>query len=382
MVAWMDTPRHSRLPSLTGIRSFAALGVFCNHAFFAVALYRDPAVQQATAITVPLGTEGVTLFFVLSGLVLTWSARTGDSAPRFWRRRLARILPNHLATWIAAALLVAGYGVSGEMLEANGPLRIGPALASLFLVHVWYPSYEHFKTVNPVTWSLACELAFYLAFPSLYRLIHRIPNRWLWRSAGLTVLAGLCVPCLALSINGPNIFPTIPVPTGQMWLAYFFPLSRLPEFLLGMLLARIIHEGLWKPLQLRYLLPLPFLAIAILALLPPVFAFSPYFAAPAALLVAEVASRDLRGAPSPFRHPVLVYWGDRSFAFYLVHYIVIMRIRQFLLGPHTTFSTPVATGCVLFLLAPLALAAAWLLHRLVELPCVDRFSGSRRTLSS
>jgi peptidoglycan/LPS O-acetylase OafA/YrhL len=41
---------------------------------------------------------GVSFFFVLSGFVLTWSARPDDIATGFWRRRIARIYPVHLVT--------------------------------------------------------------------------------------------------------------------------------------------------------------------------------------------------------------------------------------------------------------------------------------------
>nr|WP_281289719.1 acyltransferase family protein [Streptomyces piniterrae] len=184
-------------------------------------------------------------------------------------------------------------------------------------------------------------------------------------------------------MDGPHFLPTVPVSIGQMWLAYMFPLSRLPEFILGILLARILKEGMWRPLRLRYVLPLPFIAIASLVALPPVFAFGPHFAVPVAVLLAEIASRDVRDAPSPFRRPTLLYPGDRSFAFYIVHYVVIMYISHFLLGPKAAFSAPVATGCVLFLLLPLAFAGAWLLHHYVENPSVARFSevGTRAGLS-
>ena len=39
----------------------------------------------------------VSLFFILSGFVLTHSARAPESARAFWLRRFFTIYPNHLA---------------------------------------------------------------------------------------------------------------------------------------------------------------------------------------------------------------------------------------------------------------------------------------------
>ncbi|MFD9792043.1 acyltransferase family protein [Streptomyces sp. NPDC059070] len=375
----MSTPGSSpdRLRSLTGIRAFAALAVFLPHALSVSGVFAGSAARKAADATIPLATSSVTLFFVLSGLVLTWSAPTRLDANAFRRRRLVRIFPAHLTVWTLAVPLIAGYGISAQMLTVSGPLKPGPALADLFLLQAWYPRYDLMTAVNPVTWSLACELLFYLAFPLLLTLVRRIPRHRLWHCTALTTGIGLSVPCLTLLLDGPDFMPSVPVSLEQLWAPYMFPPSRLPEFVLGMLLARIVMEGMWRPLRLRWILPLPFTAIATLAVLPPVFAFGPYFAAPVAVIIAELASRDARRAPSPLRGRALVFLGDRAFAFYLVHYVVIMYTRHFILGPGTRYGTWAGLGWVFLAFLPLSCAAAWLLHRYVEKPAVDRFSTGR-----
>jgi len=366
-----NTHLPQRLPSLTGIRIIAAVCVVQAHAFYAPKLYASATAWKALGALVPLATSSVTLFFVLSGLVLTWSARPTDTAFQFWRRRSVRIYSNHLAAWALAAVLALTYGLSVNLVSTSNDFNAGAQIAGMFLVHTWSPNITYtLYNLNPPTWSLACEAFFYLLFPYLLVPILRIPVGWLWRSAGLTVLACLSVPCLSLFLGGSIFNEDVPIPHYRIWFAYVFPLTRLPEFILGMLLARILKEGLWRPLRLRFIVPLPFLAIASLAVLPPVFAFGPYFALPVALLVTEFASRDIRNAPSPLRHPVMVYLGDRSFALYIIHYVTFMYVRWFVFGPTATFSTPAATAYTLLVMVPAALAAAWLLHRYVERPAV------------
>lgn len=50
-----------------------------------------------------LGHYGVAFFFVLSGFVLTWSAKPTTTMPTFWWRRFARIYP---ASFVALLLAI------------------------------------------------------------------------------------------------------------------------------------------------------------------------------------------------------------------------------------------------------------------------------------
>src|SRR5690349_6614625 len=59
----------ARIESLTGLRWWAAFFVFTHHMGYLAPLPIREFLK--------LGTSGVTFFFVLSGFVLTWSARPG-----------------------------------------------------------------------------------------------------------------------------------------------------------------------------------------------------------------------------------------------------------------------------------------------------------------
>ncbi|MDX6353248.1 MAG: hypothetical protein QOF98_151, partial [Streptomyces sp.] len=150
-------PGRTELPSLTGVRFCAALLVFLYHATLLSnpiapatrqTLFKDQGQADALArFFDPAGRIGVSFFFILSGFVLTWSARSVDTAPRFWRRRLVKIFPNHLVTWALAMILFAG---------AYTP--VGSWLPNLFLVHSFISDPRTFSGVNPPSWSLCCEL--------------------------------------------------------------------------------------------------------------------------------------------------------------------------------------------------------------------------------
>src|SRR4051812_31522444 len=102
----MTTPR---LDSLTGARFIAALIVVLLHSTRSI----DTRVVDIPAISFvsTLGSLGVPFFFSLSGFVLTWSMTEGDRLRNFYRRRLARVYPLHVATWaVAVAALIAAGG--------------------------------------------------------------------------------------------------------------------------------------------------------------------------------------------------------------------------------------------------------------------------------
>src|SRR4051794_6620867 len=95
----------SRLPALTGLRFVAALMVFMFHAINAF-IFADKNVQSGFDRLFHQAASGVSFFFVLSGFVLTWAVRPTDSIGAFLRRRVVRIYPNHLVTYVVAFSLI------------------------------------------------------------------------------------------------------------------------------------------------------------------------------------------------------------------------------------------------------------------------------------
>lgn len=366
-----------RLPSLTGVRFYAALAVALVHLVSTQVIFANPTLQIAFGATIPLATSAVSIFFVLSGFVLTWSARSGDTAPRFWRRRLVKIFPNHIVMWLVVMVFLVLYSTQTQLVGVTpGPVRWDASIANLLLLHVWVPDAAYISSANAPAWSLANELFFYLLFPALYLLVKRIPSARLKFWAAGAVLISLIVPCIALLFGGPNVAPAMPIPVWQLWFGYLFPVSRLAEFLLGMLLARLVAEGRWRPRRIGLALAFLFVSLVVSLMLPPIFFFGPFYAAPAGLLVATLATRDLQNRPSHLRTRAMIYLGDRSFALYMSHFVVIAFARHLLL-PSGGQDTGEALLWLFGVVLPLVLVVPVALYALVERPLYQRFANPR-----
>ncbi|WP_221350487.1 acyltransferase family protein [Streptomyces beigongshangae] len=364
------TTAQSRLPSLTGMRFLAALMVMLCHAGTSL-LPRlgDPKVSWYERLVANAGPVGLSFFFVLSGFVLTWVAAPDDTRVAFWRRRLVKIFPNHLVTLAAAVALMLYTGVA--VTTAN-------TVPTLFLVQAWIPRQDvilNFGSNTP-SWSLSCELLFYLSFPWLLIAARRIrPQRLWWWVVGL-VVAMCVVPLLAGLLPDRPYMVASSDPWWQVWFVYHFPVTRLLEFVLGILTALVIRSGRW--------IPLPFGVAALLAagaftggaLLTDTYRYVAPTALPLALLVGAAATADLRGRRTGCGGRAMVRLGEISYAFYMVHFLVVSY------GPigaiHLeNWTKPLSTGDA-FLLTGVTLVSslvlAWLLHTFIEAPAMRRWS--------
>ncbi|MEU6057086.1 acyltransferase [Streptomyces sp. NPDC047097] len=361
------TAQHpSALPSLTGMRFIAALLVFLSHVSAAWMFTDQPLNRNLDEYLGTLGYVGVSFFFILSGFVLTWSARDGDRPARFWRRRLVKIYPNHFVTWIAGLTLslIAGRAVTGQEF-----------FPGLFLVNAWIPQYPVLHGVNGPAWSLGAELVFYLCFPALLVLVKKIRPRHLRGWFGGVTLGIAAVAALADALLPWEEMPGLPFGWYQFWAVYFLPVSRLLEFVGGILLARILLSGHRIPIS-RTCAALTLIPGYLLTIhLPGSYGLVLGCFLPLCLVVASGAQGDIAGRPSPMAGRVMVWLGEISFAFYMLHMIVAYN------GPvdHGTghqWGTPEAVVRICAWLA-LTVLFAWLLHRLVELPAMRLWSRPR-----
>lgn len=340
MTSQRITQAPAQLPSLTGLRWIAAFLVFGLHVN--VAEYFGGRAGGVVLQLFTAGRTGVSFFFILSGFILTWSARPADRARGFWRRRAARIYPVHIATLVLA--LVMAFTIAPGM-----RVSVGAALANLFLLQSWTSSGP--AQLNPVSWSLACEAFFYALFPLLAIGVRRCPV-WLTATfAGLTTVLAM-------------VLPVINDHVGLFWSIYYDPLARLPEFLVGMLLARLVMLGRWHGPGVT-----DSLLIAVGGyLLAPKFGTGTATATVIGygLLIAASAQADLNGTPSPWRNRWLVRLGELSFAFYMIH-ILVIRIGEDLFTPHPQLSLLPGLGATVAAFS-ISLITAWALYRWVETP--------------
>lgn len=367
----LETPSaglRSRLPSLTGMRFLAALLVFVSH-IAGYEIFADEGLDRTLSEHLTqLGGVGVSFFFVLSGFVLTWTIRGHDTPARFVRRRLVKIVPNHLATGAVGAVLALLAGTAGVL----------AMLPSLVLLQAWFPLEDVAFVPNDPAWSLCAELLFYLAFPWLLPRVMRIPAHRLWTAVGVLVAVTALIPLVAqLLPDQPRIdWYAGDLSWWQYWFVYILPVSRVPEFVLGMVLARIVAEGrrprIGLPVAAALLVP----GYALTLALPGVTGLIAPTLLPLSLVICAGAAADVDGGPAPLGGRTLVWLGELSFAFYMVHVLVIQRGP--LLAGAEDGRWGVAGGLAMAgLTFVLALGLAWLLFRAVEQPAVRRWSSPR-----
>jgi peptidoglycan/LPS O-acetylase OafA/YrhL len=367
----MDSERRRRLPELTSLRFFAALGVVIYH-LQTLEITTGPGPYRKLA---GIGYIGVNFFFVLSGFILVYTYAGRAIAPRvFWRARFARIYPAYAFSLLFSAPLFFG-GLRTIPLfvwAAKHPkLDCFLVLASL---QAWYPLSA--LTWNPVAWSLSVEAFFYVLFPALLLLIAKRSGKHL---AFLVLACWLVSLATALSYVWlkPDGLPWATESDDMVfWLSAlkFNPLVRLPEFLAGMAGGLLFVNRKQQNIRPAFLILPAFVAIFTVlwfqsALPYPVIhngLLAPAFVA----LIYGFALQPSRTAVLRQRVPVLC--GQASYSLYLLHGVVIFL---FFFGARG-FHMPLPLALVVYFLLTFVLAFA--AYRFVEEP-VRRWLNPRDT---
>ena len=348
-----------RLDSLTGLRWWAAFAVFLFHMRVFAPLPHLDAV-------VPYGNFGVTFFFILSGFVLTWSARPTTRTTTFWWRRFARIYPAHIAALLLAIPVFYSTNPDPSQWWVK-PLSIGTLLLSVLLIQGWSTDATILFSGNPAAWTLTCEAFFYALHPLLHRLFVRL------RARGALIATGAVI----LLAFGYRIAVIV---APDAWFAHLpLPVVRLSEFVIGIGIARAMLAG-WRP----RVPPLGYYLAGGFALVWLVLASKFGFNDPVSigllrtanewiivlftLTIAAVAARDLRGGGSLLRTPWLVKLGEWSFCFYLVH-ATVMYVFLTVFGSQPTSWSNLGWHVAVF---TVALVGSWVLHSFVERPSERR----------
>lgn len=221
---------------LTSLRFFAALWVLLHHA-----LPRGDSAESVRAGVGETGWLGVSLFFVLSGFLLTVRyAPAGvlqGTRRAFWSERVARLAPTYaLALAFAIPLFLRDAGVQG----LSGGRMLAVAASVVTLQQSWWPDLA--CVWNCPAWSLSVETWFYLAFP--FAILGLGPWAMRSRARGGALLVAACAASFAAFGWLPRV--------GTDWPLSIYPLSplvRWPEFLAGIGLAGLV--GAWSPVSRR-----------------------------------------------------------------------------------------------------------------------------------
>jgi len=293
-----------KLPSLTAGRGVAALFVAIHHACLTWGGVLSPLGN--------VGWLGVSYFYILSGFVLTWSFSCETSVKEFYVHRLARIYPLHI---LCLLLSLLAYLFIRQPLAGYTGTPIG-TIANVLLVHDWIPGHPEIRQAwNGVSWSLSAEFFFYLCAPFLIRFSMRTPNKILIDIALGIFVAHLTIGVLSVHFKLNAIYDFL----------IYHPIARIPEFIYGIVAARIIQSGyrvkLIKVMQYGLFVPL------ILYVLEAANANAIVmidFSVPAFLvLLMSGASADICNKSRPVFESLLQMVGEASFSLYMTHALLL-----------------------------------------------------------
>jgi peptidoglycan/LPS O-acetylase OafA/YrhL len=307
-----------RLPSLTGLRIFAALAVYLSH------IGPPHGSPKIVYSLFEAGYSGVTIFFVLSGFVLAvnyfdeFRRLRWVSAYNFFVARFARLYPLYLLILFYLVVRQHALGIPIDGWWRN-------ALA----IQTWNPHVEVAYSFDSPAWSIGVEVFLYACFPLLVPLIARLRSvRSILICAAAVAVAMFAMAAIFVA-TGHGSLPATDSGSAHRWL-YRTPLTRLGDFALGILAARLFVV-LGRERLARFgggALATAAAAVIVVLMAWPGLLFSAWswdiaYAVPATLLIFGLATGPRGGLARFLSVPAIVLLGEASYAFYLVHFPMI-----------------------------------------------------------
>jgi peptidoglycan/LPS O-acetylase OafA/YrhL len=206
--------RSGEIKALTGLRIIAAVWVVLFH-FRPLLRDAAPGFRDALSPVLNCGAQGVDLFFMLSGFVLTWNYldRMGwswstRSTLHFLWLRLARVWPVYLVTLHLAALWViftlhVGHVPSQDIDRFTAVSYVRQVL----LVQLWFQPFFDNSSWDGPAWSISAEWLAYLLFGLLVLVIFRMTRATRARSLMWLAVAASLPPVVALLVTGQFYTP-------------------------------------------------------------------------------------------------------------------------------------------------------------------------------
>jgi peptidoglycan/LPS O-acetylase OafA/YrhL len=351
--------RSPRLPALTGARIFAALAVYASHLG---APHASPAALTAFFAS---GYMGVTLFFTLSGFVLAINYFDDLRQPhlsQLWNylvARFARIYPLYILVLFYIIVHDHAYGMS-----------IAGWWEHVLAIQAWSPNVVTAYSFNGPAWSISVEFFLYASVPLLFPLLARLRTaRGVLATAAIVALAMTALTAW-FAITGRGNLPWADPESAHRWL-YRTPLTRLGDFTLGILAARLYIMTRGRAAVSRAGTPLAIAGTLVTVVLMswPSDVDSPWswdviYAVPSVLVIFGLAVAP-RGIPARILSiPVIVLLGEASYAFYLIHQSAIAYFG----GDRWAIATSPTTIVLEALTLGAILCLAVGLHVLVERP--------------
>ncbi|MEZ4815563.1 MAG: acyltransferase [Bdellovibrionota bacterium] len=333
---------------LTGLRAYAALSVFFIHSE-GLGLrnleWKTPIVLRFLNNMINFGKYGVIVFFVLSAYTIALSLQRSSKFQfiPYIARRLLRILP----MYYLMILIAFAYGGIPDYFKAHQ------------VTNSWYNLFAHLSFINlfqtkyrnnllGVEWSVPIELFYYLLLPYFFVAFKKI------RGFGIQLfLLSLCVVL---------ILPVF-IPTDQ---TYHWSVTKyLFSFSTGTILHHIIKDHKSLLPQLSSVM----LAQLFLLLLVYISTGAGHHEEFITLWTgAIIIAANSRSSLSKwlFENRVVIFLGNLSYSFYLIHFPILIYIRA-------TGMSAFASGILTLLIS---VGLSYLSFTIIERPCINY--GHRR----
>ncbi len=362
--------RSGEIKALTGLRIFAAVWVVLFH-FRPLLHEAAPNFSEALAPILNVGAQGVDLFFILSGFVLTWTYI--DKMGKNWSTRatlhflwmrLARVWPVYLVTLHLAALWIVFTLYVGHVPSENvGTLNATSYIRQLFLVQLWFQPFFDGSSWDGPAWSISAEWLAYLLFGGLVLIIFRMARATRARTLLWLAFAVTLPPVMFLLATGH----------------FYTPWSWLPRILLQFTAGAIACAAVRRLNPSDRTRTLAGIAgvVLVVAMVGALYWFDAH---PIPDVIDSGGVLDLLFVPlvvtlaigtgtlpSLLSLRVLTYGGQISFSLYMVHEIVHTAWNWAVLQFELTLAGPAGTWMLLGVFA-VAFAAAAALYHFVEEP--------------
>jgi peptidoglycan/LPS O-acetylase OafA/YrhL len=330
-------------PGLDGLRFFAALAVALSHVELMKQYHGYPSAYERPAVY-ELGRLAVTLFFVLSGYLITYllleeKKLTGDISVRhFYVRRLLRIWPLYylvvgLAFFVfphVPALVIPRYSAEiGVHMAWTFPLFL------FLLPQLALSVYDPVPLAEPV-WSIGVEEQFYLLWPLLMRRF-----RSFLALALLVIAASLSARYLALAMATASRAGPARLLFWNQVINYFY-FTRIECMAIGGIFAWVVFRRPRRVVAFLHDRRVQAVVYALTAWLLVTDAFKPIFtyALPAvcfAVLILNVSTNPRSLIRLPGR--AFTFLGNISFSVYMFHEVAIqLTLYALVTGTGTRFA--------------------------------------------
>jgi peptidoglycan/LPS O-acetylase OafA/YrhL len=377
--------RTGEIKALSGLRIVAALWVVLFH-FRPMLQTASPPLYDALQPVLECGAQGVDLFFILSGFVLTWNylARMGPifsirATLHFLWLRLARVWPLYLVTMHLAALwIVFTLNVGDFPSPEAGSLTAINYLRQLVMVQLWFQPFFDFSSWDGPAWSISAEWLAYLLFGVLVLVVFRVSRATRPRGLLLLSLAATLGPLLLLMGSG-----------GQ----FYTPWSWLPRIVLQFAAGALACAAVRKlDASHRSRLVAGYVSLLLVAIIVgalyffqahPVATVRDDFGLVGVLFMPLVVALSIGAGSLPrvLSTRLLVYGGQISFGLYMVHELVHTAWLWIMAQYRIVLEPSIVAKLVFVGLLAVSLVLAILLYHFVEEPAriwMRRMVGERR----